>query len=53
MCFVSVLDPFIPIFMLNKFRFKSFILFGTTTLLDKSLRVLQRPIHLSNLIANG
>ena len=34
-------------------RFKSSVLFGTHTLLDKSLRVLQRPIHLSSLNANG
>ena len=34
-------------------RFKSFVLFGTHTLLDKSLRVLQLQTHLSNLTANG
>ena len=28
-------------------------IFGTHTLLDKSLRVLQLSIHLSNLAANG
>ena len=33
-------------------RFKSSVLFGTHTLLDKSLRVLQLPTHLSNLTAN-
>ena len=39
--------------MLNKLRFESSILFGTHTLLDKLLRVLQLPTHLINLIANG
>ena len=29
-------------------RFKSSVLFGTHTLLDRSLRILQRPAHLSN-----
>ena len=33
--------------------FKSSVLFGTYTLLDKSLRVLQLPINLSNFTANG
>ena len=35
--------------MLNTFRLKSSVLFGTHTLLDKSSRELQLPIHLSNL----
>ena len=35
--------------MLKTFRFKSSVLFGTHNLLDKSLRVLQLPTHLSNL----
>ena len=39
--------------MLSTLRFKSSVLFGTHTLLDKSLRVLQRPTHLSNLTTNG
>ena len=34
-------------------RFKSPVLFGIHTLLDKSFRVLQLPTHLSNLTANG
>ena len=37
--------------MLNMLRFKSSLLFGIHTLLDKSLRVLQAPAHLSNLTA--
>ena len=39
--------------MLNTLRFKSPALFGTHTLLDKSLIVLQLPTHLSNLTVNG
>ena len=38
--------------MLNMLRFKSSVLFGTHTLLDKSLRVLQLPTHLFNLTSN-
>ena len=44
---------FIPITMLNTLRSKSSVLFGKHTLLDKSLRVLQFPTHLSNLTENG
>ena len=39
--------------MSKTLRFKFSVLLGTHTLLDKSLRVLQLPTHLSNLIANG
>ena len=53
MCFVNVFDSFIPVIMLNTFRFKFSYLFGTHTLFGKSLRVLQLPTHLSNLTANG
>ena len=52
-CFVNVFDSFIPVIMLNMLRFKSSVLFGTHTSLDKSLRVSQLPTHLSNLSANG
>ena len=38
--------------MLNTLRFKSYVLSGTHTLLDKSLREMQLPTNLSNLIAN-
>ena len=34
-------------------RFKSSVLFGRHTLLDKSLRVLQLPTDLSKLTTNG
>ena len=34
-------------------RFKSSVLFGMYTLLDKPLRVLQLPKHLPNLTENG
>ena len=37
--------------MLKALRLKFSALFGTHTLLDKSLRVLQRPTHLPNLTA--
>ena len=39
--------------MLSMLRFKSSVLFGTHTLLDKSLRVFQLPTYLSNLTENG
>ena len=40
------------VMMLNTLRFKSSVLFGIHILLDKSLRVLQVPKHLSDLIEN-
>ena len=45
-CFVNVFDSFIHVIILNRLRFKSSVLFGTQTVLDKSLRVLQIPPHL-------
>ena len=39
--------------MLKTLRFKSCVLFGIHTLLDKSFRVLQLPTHQSKLTANG
>ena len=53
MSFVRMFDSFFPVIMSNTLRFKFFALFGAHTLLDKSLRVLQLPMHLSNLTANG
>ena len=44
---------FIPVIMLKTLRFESSVLFGIHTLLDKSVRVLQLPTHLSNLTENG
>ena len=38
--------------MLKTLRFKSSALFGTHTLLDRSLKVLQFPTYLSKLTAN-
>ena len=52
-CFVNVFDWFISVIVLNALRFKSYVLFGTHNLLDKSYRVLKLPTHLSNLTANG
>ena len=39
--------------MLNMLKFKSSVLFGTHTLLDKSLRELKIPTQFSKLTANG
>ena len=39
--------------MMNTLRFKSPVLFGTHSLLDKLLRVLQLQIHPFDLTANG
>ena len=51
--FFNVFDSFIPVIMLKTPRFKSSVLFGMHTLVDKSIRVLELPNHLSNLTANG
>ena len=51
--FANDFDSFIPVITLKKFRFKSSVLFGTHSLLDKSLRVLQVQTHPSNLTVNG
>ena len=53
MSFVKIFNSFFPVIMLNIIRFKSSVLFGVHTLLDKSLRVLQLQTNLSNLTANG
>ena len=47
--FINVLDSFFPVMMLNTLRFKSSVLLGMHTLLDKSLIVLELPTHPSNL----
>ena len=39
--------------MLKTLGFKSSVLFGTHSLLDNSLRVLQLPTHLSKLTENA
>ena len=44
---VNILDIFVPVIVLNTFRFKYSVLFGTHILLDRSLRVLQIPVHLT------
>ena len=38
-CFVNTFDSFIPVIKLKTLKFKSFVLFGTHTLLRTSLRV--------------
>ena len=44
---------FFHVTILKTCIFKSSVLFGTHTLLDKSLRVLKLPTHLPYLTANG
>ena len=51
--FVNVFDSFISVIMLKMLRFKSSVFYGTHTLLDSSLRVLQLPTHLSKLTTEG
>ena len=46
-------DSFIPVNILKTLKFKSSVLFGTHIPLDRSLKVLQLPVHLSKLITNG
>ena len=52
-CFDNIFDSFIPIIMLNMLSFESSVLFGTHTLLDKSLGVSRLLTRLSKLTANG
>ena len=52
-CFVNVLDSFIPVIILRTCKFKSSVSFRTHTLLDRASRVLQLPTHLSRLTAIG
>ena len=51
--FVNIFDLFIPVIILKPLKFKSSVLSGTHTLLDKSLTVLQRPTQVSKSTANG
>ena len=51
--FVKLFDSFIPVIILKTYIFKSSVLFGTHSLLDKILKALPRPTHLSNLTENG
>ena len=50
---INVCNSFIPVINLNTLIFKSYVLFGAPTLLEKPLRVLQLPAHLLNLTENG
>ena len=50
---INVCNSFIPVINLNTLRFKSSVLFGAPTLLEKPLRVLQLPADLLNLTENG
>ena len=49
----NIFNSFIPVIVLKTLIFRSSILFGTHILSDRSLRVLQLPMHLSKLTANG
>ena len=53
MSLLKIFDSVFPVIILKTCIFKSSDLFGTHTLLDKSLRVLQLPTHISNLTENG
>ena len=46
-CFVNVFSSFLPVIMLKTLRFKSSVLFGKHTFLERSLRVLQLLKYLS------
>ena len=52
MPFVKMSHSCYPVIILKTYIFKSSAFFGTHTLLDKSLRVLQLPTHLCNLFVN-
>ena len=52
-CFVNIFDSCITVIMLHKLTFKSSVLFGAHTSLDKSLKVLKLATDLSNLTTNG
>ena len=50
MCFVNVFNSFIFVIILKMLRSKSSVLFGTHTLLYRSLTVFQLLLHLSKLM---
>ena len=50
--FAETFYSFFPVIILKMCICKSFVLFEIHTLLDKSLKVLQLPAHLSNLTVN-
>ena len=52
-CFVNIFDSLIPLIVLKVLKVKSYASFETHTLLDRSLRVLQLPVHPIKLTANG
>ena len=49
MSFVNVFGSFISVIILKTLAFKSSVFSGINTLLDRVLRVLQLPTHLSKL----
>ena len=48
-CFVNIFDSFISVIMLKTLKFKSSVIFGTHTLLNRSSGALQLPTDLSKL----
>ena len=53
MSYVKVFDSFFPVIILKICTLNLSVLFGTHTLLEKSIRVLKLLTHLSDLTANG
>ena len=51
-CFDNSFNSLVPVIILKAFSFKFLALFGAHILLDRSVRVLQLPVHLSQLTAN-
>ena len=49
----NAFDSFIPVIISKKRKFKSSVLFEIHILLARSSRVLQLPVHLFRLTANG
>ena len=52
-CLVNIFAPFILVIKWNTFKFISSVLFGKHILPDRLSRVLQLPVHLSQLTING
>ena len=52
-CLVGLFNSFILVIILKTFEFTSSVLFATHILLDKSVILLQLPLHLSKLTMDG
>ena len=53
MIYVKIFGLFSPVIISKSSIFQSSVLSRTHTLLDKSLRLLQLPTHISKLTTNG